>query len=109
VIDQLLEIFKNTAGIHTAFVLDKDNEFSTFDEEKFNDDITQVELVETLLPTLHTLREYHSLDINYCSFKYYKYTCNIYLTPNLTLAVIYENSGEFDEIEPIVKEILESI
>jgi hypothetical protein len=109
VIDQLLEILKNTSGIYTAFVLDGSNEFSAFDDQKFQEDVKQIELVETLLPSLNVLQEFRSLNIKQCSFKYSRYTCNIYLTKDLSFTVIYENNGEFEDIEPIVKEILESI
>ena len=108
-IDQLLEILENTEGIYSAFVLDRENELNTINEKKFNEDAAQAELVETLLPAIRTLKEFNSLNITRCSFKYEKHTCNIYLYNELSLTIIYNNADEFEKIEPIVKEILESI
>jgi hypothetical protein len=109
VIDQLLEILENSEGIYSAFVLDRENELNTINEEKFNEDSAHAELVETLLPVIRTLKEFKSLNVTLCSFEYEKHTCNIYLNDKLSLTIIYNNADEFEKIEPIVKENLEVI
>ncbi len=108
-IDQLLEILENTGGIYTAFVLDTNNELFMINEEKFNDDSLQVEFVDILLPIIQKIRELKSLDIKSGSFKYQNHTCNIYFFKKHTLAILLNTTNEFEQIEPIIKEILESI
>ncbi|GEM_PF-6917432 len=108
-VDQLLEILENTDGIYGAFVLNKDNELTTINEDKFNDDEKQAELLQTLLTVIVTLREFQSLNISKCSFEYQKHRCDVFLSDDLSLSIIYNNIEEFEKIEPIIKEILESI
>ncbi len=108
-IDQLLEILENTDGVYSAFVLDKNNELNTINEEKFSEETTQADLIETMLPAIMTLNEFGSLNITECSMKYENHTCNIYLYKGLSLTIIYNNADEFEKIEPIIKEILETI
>jgi len=109
VIDQLLEILESTGGIYSAFVLDSNNELFTINEEKFNDDSLQIEFIDILLPTIQKIMEYESLHIISGSYKYKNHTCNIYFFKKHTLVVLLKDTKEFEEIEPIIKEILESI
>jgi hypothetical protein len=109
VIDQLLEILENTGGIYSAFILDSNNELFTINEEKFNNDPLQVEFIDILLPAVQKIMEYESLSIISGSYKYQNHTCNMYFYKEHTLAILLKETDEFDAIEPVIKEILESI